>query len=86
MESAHPYGGVPALLLGPATLNREAVAPSKSGTGGWLPIGPALVPVGAVWLLTKLPAICCLLSVRPSAVPDVFRRRLLLAALSPNAP
>ncbi|WP_460676365.1 hypothetical protein [Hymenobacter coalescens] len=45
----------------------------------WEPAAPAALPRIA-WHRTEAPA------VRPSAVPDWFRTRLLEAALSPHAP
>lgn len=57
------------------------------------PLGPWLVPVAEAWEPAP-PAACTRIAwqraeapaVRPSAVPDWFRTRLLEAALSPHAP
>ncbi len=75
-----------AVLVEQDSLSREAVAPSGSGTNWWCSPGSALLSAPAGCLLARLVAVHRVLPVRPSAVPDVFRLRLLLAALSPNAP
>jgi len=56
-------------------------------------LGPWLMPADHAWLPTEEPLVWSRLASRyvaprprPSAVPDLFRTRLLLAALSPHAP
>ncbi|MBC6991083.1 hypothetical protein [Hymenobacter sp. BT491] len=75
----------PAQLTSGSELNREAVAPPEPGP---LPLGgpgPALVPLlpgfAPTWVVAAL-----VLAPRPTALPNYFRVRLLLTALSPNAP
>ncbi|RSK51326.1 hypothetical protein [Hymenobacter rigui] len=65
-------------------VNLEATSPLgfyvAPAADAWLPL-PVLLPV-AQWR----PACSTGPQARPSAVPDFFRTRLLLAALSPQAP
>lgn len=84
--STHSNPGPATVLLGQIASNREAITPSDNLGDNGILFGLALLPKLFVWQL-PLPAPTRLqLPVRPSAVPDVFRRRLLLTALSPNAP
>lgn len=84
--SAHHAPPQSAALIEQIARNREAVAPSGPDVGFGLQAALALLPVGCAFWLIRLLAAQLPLPVRPCAVPDMFRRRLLGAALAPNAP
>ncbi|SHI65792.1 hypothetical protein SAMN02745146_1309 [Hymenobacter daecheongensis DSM 21074] len=70
-----------------AVVKQKVTFEATTALAGWLaPALQAWLPAPALptWLGQKLqPSV---LRPRPSAVPDLFRARLLLAALSPQAP
>jgi hypothetical protein len=86
MGSTH-RNAAPATVLGEQmALNREAVVTPEFGFNGGFLSDLVVLPTEFNWLVGQFLAPYRVLAVRPSAVPDVFRLRLLLAALSPNAP
>lgn len=84
-----PVGKATHVGSGPkmAVVKQKVTFEATASLGAWL--APALeawapAPVLPTWLGRPLqPSV---LRPRPSAVPDLFRARLLLAALSPQAP
>jgi hypothetical protein len=71
-----------------AVVKQKVVFEATATVGAWLaPALEAWLPAPALpaWLGQK-PQPSGLLRPRPSAIPDLFRARLLLAALSPQAP
>lgn len=74
------------MFLAQNVSNREAITPSGNNGNSYLLTGPALLPKLFAWLLPTPATTQRPLPVRSSAVSDVFRRQLLLAALAPNAP
>lgn len=72
---------------------RVAVVKQKVTFEGTAPLGLWLAPAAEVWLPAPTPlfsafrtALAAVPRIRPSALPDFFRARLLRAALSPHAP
>jgi len=72
---------------------RATVVKQKVSFEATAALGPWLVPAVDAWLPEAEPLLWRRLAnqytvprPRPSAVPDLFRARLLLAALSPHAP
>ncbi|SNR43430.1 hypothetical protein SAMN06269173_102392 [Hymenobacter mucosus] len=65
-------------------VNLEATSPLglflAPAVDAWLPLPTPVVGLG--WLPVRLAQ----LAPRPCAIPDLFRTRLLVAALSPHAP
>ena len=85
-SQGNPQPAPVAVLLEQATISHEAVVSCGSEGNSWLLLGPALLAAVTGCLLNRFIVVRLVLPVRPSAVPNVFRLRLLLAALSPNAP
>lgn len=82
-SGAARLSGVPKGTVVKQKVRLEATGPLspwlQPAAEAWEPAAPTTLP-RVVWFRTVAPA------VRPSAVPDWFRTRLLEAALSPHAP